>query len=155
VIRSTAAVGSIAKPPRMAQERRSRGGPLLEYPPCSTRRNRHERDRAIANVRDVEDDVDAVTPVDAENAPTGVWKSRKEREIPTAPTSIIFSLTKRKHEEQNHSDQLSTESDQPQSRSDRLRSPLTTRRRASLLKACWRHQLSSTTTSRRRERGLG
>jgi hypothetical protein len=38
---------------------------------------------------DVEDDVDAATPVDAQNAPTGVWKSRKQREIPTAPTSII------------------------------------------------------------------
>jgi hypothetical protein len=34
--------------------------------------------------------VDAATPVDAQNAPTGVWKSRKEREIPTASTSIIF-----------------------------------------------------------------
>src|SRR5206468_8722529 len=29
-------------------------------------------------------------PVDAQNAPTGVWKSRTEREIPTAPTSIIL-----------------------------------------------------------------
>jgi hypothetical protein len=44
----------------------------------------------MENVRDVEDDVDAATPVDAQNAPTGVWKSRKEREIPTASTSIIF-----------------------------------------------------------------
>jgi hypothetical protein len=34
--------------------------------------------------------VDAATPVDAQNAPTGVWKSRNEREIPTASTSIIF-----------------------------------------------------------------
>jgi hypothetical protein len=45
---------------------------------------------ALEHFRDVEDDVDAATPVDAENAPTGVWKSRKEREIPTASTSIIF-----------------------------------------------------------------
>jgi hypothetical protein len=45
---------------------------------------------AIEHFRDVEDDVDAATPVDAQNAPTGVWKSRKEREIPTASTSIIF-----------------------------------------------------------------
>jgi hypothetical protein len=34
--------------------------------------------------------------VDAQNAPTGVWKSRREREIPTAPTSIIFFLEKKK-----------------------------------------------------------
>lgn len=45
---------------------------------------------------DVEDDVDAATPVDAQNAPTGVWKSRKQREIPTAPTSIIVIVRKRK-----------------------------------------------------------
>jgi pSer/pThr/pTyr-binding forkhead associated (FHA) protein len=33
--------------------------------------------------------------VDAQNAPTGVWKSRTEREIPTASTSIIvFSKEK-------------------------------------------------------------
>lgn len=56
-------------------------------------------DDAIEKFRDVEDDVDAATPVDAQNASTGVWKSRKEREIPTAPTSIIFSLTKRKNED--------------------------------------------------------
>jgi len=31
--------------------------------------------------------VDAATPVDAQNAPTGVWKSRTEREIPTASTT--------------------------------------------------------------------
>jgi hypothetical protein len=50
----------------------------------------------IENVRLGEDDVDAATPVDAKNAPTGVWKSRTEREIPTAPTSIMFSLKKEK-----------------------------------------------------------
>ena len=33
-------------------------------------------DHAIENVREVEDDMDAATPVDAQNAPTGVWKSR-------------------------------------------------------------------------------
>jgi hypothetical protein len=32
----------------------------------------------------------------AQNAPTGVWKSRKEREIPTAPTSIIFVFDEEK-----------------------------------------------------------
>jgi hypothetical protein len=53
-------------------------------------RHRHDGDHAIENFRDVADDVDAATPVDAQNAPTGVWKSRKEREIPTASTSIIF-----------------------------------------------------------------
>jgi hypothetical protein len=46
----------------------------------------------LDNFRATEDDVDAATPVDAQNAPTGVWKSRREREIPTAPTSIIFCL---------------------------------------------------------------
>ena len=64
--------------------------------------------------RGVEDDVDAATPVDAQNAPTGVWKSRTEREIPTAPTSMIVSLKKKKNEDQNNSDQLSTRSDQVQ-----------------------------------------
>ena len=49
------------------------------------------------NFRATEDDVDAATPMDAQNAPTGVWKSRSEREIPTVPTSIIFIL---KEEEQ-------------------------------------------------------
>jgi hypothetical protein len=56
--------------------------------------------------------VDAATPVDAQNAPTGVWKSRKEREIPTAPTSIIFFSDEEEERRQNHSDQLSTEPDQ-------------------------------------------
>jgi hypothetical protein len=70
--------------------------------PVSRFRHAHRpgADHAIETFRDVEDDVDAATPVDAQNAPTGVWKSRKEREIPTAPTSIIFSsLTKRKNED--------------------------------------------------------
>jgi hypothetical protein len=39
--------------------------------------------------------------VDAQNAPTGIWKSRTEREIPTASTSIRFSLGRRK-EQKNH-----------------------------------------------------
>ena len=33
--------------------------------------------------------MDAAIPADAENAPPGIWKSRTEREIPTAPTPII------------------------------------------------------------------
>jgi hypothetical protein len=44
----------------------------------------------LEHFRGVEDDVDAATPVDAQNAPTGVWKSRTEREIPTASTSITL-----------------------------------------------------------------
>ena len=72
----------------------------------------------IDSLRPTEDDVDAATPVDAQNAPTGVWKSRSEREIPTAPTSIIFILKRRreekKNEEQISSNQLSTKSDQIQ-----------------------------------------
>ena len=67
----------------------------------------------IDNFRATEDDVDAATPVDAQNAPTGVWKSRREREIPTAPTSILFGLKEEeKKEEQISSNQLSTKSDQ-------------------------------------------
>jgi hypothetical protein len=58
--------------------------------PVFERAHRSGGDHAIETFRDVEDDVDAATPVDAQNAPAGVWKSRKEREIPTAPTSIIF-----------------------------------------------------------------
>ncbi|GAC1457152.1 MAG: hypothetical protein PVSMB1_06900 [Gemmatimonadaceae bacterium] len=53
--------------------------------------------------------------MDAQNAPTGVWKSRKDREIPTAPTSIVFFLKdEEKNEEQINSNQLSTKSDQIQ-----------------------------------------
>ena len=70
-------------------------------------------DHRLHNRRNVEDDMDAATPVDAQNAPTGVWKSRTEREIPTAPTSIIWCTEKEKERRTNHSDQLSTESDQP------------------------------------------
>jgi len=62
-----------------------------QVPPFS-RRFVNAIDYAIDIFREREDDVDAATPVDAKNAPTGVWKSRKEREIPTAPTSIIFFL---------------------------------------------------------------
>ena len=67
----------------------------------------------VETFRAVEDDVDAATPVDAQNAPTGVWKSRKEREIPTAPTSIVF-FSEGEERRTNQSDQLSTESDHPQ-----------------------------------------
>jgi hypothetical protein len=65
-------------------------GAATPISPCSTTRHCREGDHAIERFRKIEDDVDAVTPVDAQNAPTGVWKSRKEREIPTAPTSIIL-----------------------------------------------------------------
>ena len=91
----------------------SRGAATPVFPLFATRL-RPGGDPALANLRAVEDDVDAATPVDAQNAPTGIWKSRKEREIPTAPTSIIFSLKKKNEREQNHSDQLSTESDHRQ-----------------------------------------
>jgi hypothetical protein len=57
---------------------------------------RSSRDRTCARVKDA---VDATTPVDAPNAPTGVWKSRTEREIPTASTSIVFAFKKKKNEE--------------------------------------------------------
>jgi len=54
----------------------------------------------LETFRSVEDDVDAATPVDAQNAPTGVWKSRTEREIPTASTSITLLEKKENEEEQ-------------------------------------------------------
>jgi len=76
---------------RRLQERRSRGGPPFRHPLQSTLRRAHDGDLALETFREVEDDVDAATPVDAQNAPTGVWKSRTECEIPTAPTSILFS----------------------------------------------------------------
>jgi hypothetical protein len=71
-------------------------GGLLRYPPFPSRRILDVVDPAIEHVRAIEDDVDAATPVDAKSAPTGVWKSRKEREIPTAPTSIIIFLRRRR-----------------------------------------------------------
>jgi hypothetical protein len=98
---------------RMPQERSSRGGAATPVSPSLSPRASSRGDHAVDNFRDVEDDVDAATPVDAQNAPTGVWKSRKEREIPTAPTSIIFFSDEDEERRQNHSDQLSTESDHP------------------------------------------
>ena len=41
--------------------------------------------------------MDAAIPADAQNAPTGIWKSRTEREIPTAPTPIIVVVNERKN----------------------------------------------------------
>jgi hypothetical protein len=60
----------------------------------------------IDNFRATEDDVDAATPVDAQNAPTEVWKSRREREIPTAPTSILLCLKEEEKKEERRADQL-------------------------------------------------
>jgi len=104
----------------MPQERFSRGGWLLWYPPLSSTpilKGIFRAGDVIDNFRATEDDVDAATPVDAQNAPTGVWKSRREREIPTAPTSILFCLKEeemKEDEEQISSNQLSTKSDQIQ-----------------------------------------
>jgi hypothetical protein len=83
------------KPLRMPQERFSRGGGYSGIPPFSSTRSSKASfapSDVIDNFQSDEDDVDAATPVDAQNAPTGVWKSRREREIPTAPTSIMFFL---------------------------------------------------------------
>ena len=38
--------------------------------------------------------VDAGAPMDAQTASTAAWKSRPEREIPTAPTAIIVLLNR-------------------------------------------------------------
>ena len=43
-----------------------------------------------------EEAVDAAAPVDAQNASTAAWKSRSEREIPTAPTALFFFFEKTK-----------------------------------------------------------
>ena len=60
--------------------------------------------------------MDAAIPADAQNAPTGIWKSRTEREIPTAPTPIIVVVNERKNNgDSNSVAKLSTESDQAQS----------------------------------------
>src|SRR5713101_1675731 len=105
----------------MPQERFSREGGYSGIPPFSSTRSSKASfapSDVIDNSPSDEDDVDAATPVDAENAPTGVWKSRREREIPTAPTSIMFFLKKkekeRKNEERISSNQRSTKSDQIQ-----------------------------------------
>ena len=59
--------------------------------------------------------MDAAIPADAQNAPTGIWKSRTEREIPTAPTPIIVVVNERKNNGDSHSvAKPSTESDQAQ-----------------------------------------
>ena len=60
--------------------------------------------------------MDAAIPADAQNAPTGIWKSRTEREIPTAPTPIIVVVNERKNNgDSNSVAKPSTESDQAQS----------------------------------------
>ena len=59
--------------------------------------------------------MDAAIPADAQNAPTGIWKSRTEREIPTAPTPIIVVVNERKNNgDSNSVAKPSTESDQAQ-----------------------------------------
>ena len=59
--------------------------------------------------------MDAANTADAQNAPTGIWKSRTEREIPTAPTPIIVVVNERKNNgDSNSVAKLSTESDQAQ-----------------------------------------
>ena len=61
--------------------------------------------------------MDAAIPADAQNAPTGIWKSRTEREIPTAPTPIIVVVNERKNNgDSNSVAKPSTESDQAQTR---------------------------------------
>ena len=61
--------------------------------------------------------MDAAIPADAQNAPTGMWKSRTEREIPTAPTPIIVVVNERKNNgDSNSVAKPSTESDQAQIR---------------------------------------
>ena len=60
--------------------------------------------------------MDAAIPADAQNAPTGIWKSRTEREIPTAPTPIIVVVNERKNNgDSNSVAKPSTESDQAHS----------------------------------------
>ena len=59
--------------------------------------------------------MDAAIPADAQNAPTGIWKSRTEREIPTAPTPIIVVVNERKNNgDSNSVAKPSTESNQAQ-----------------------------------------
>ena len=59
--------------------------------------------------------MDAAIPADAQNAPTGIWKSRTERGIPTAPTPIIVVVNERKNNgDSNSVAKPSTESDQAQ-----------------------------------------
>lgn len=43
--------------------------------------------------------VDADAAMDAQNAPTAAWKSRTPREIPTAPTAIIFVDEDNEHDQ--------------------------------------------------------
>ena len=64
--------------------------------------------------------MDAAIPADAQNAPTGMWKSRTEREIPTAPPPIIVVVNERKNNgDSNSVAKPSTESDQAQWRTGR------------------------------------
>jgi hypothetical protein len=51
---------------------------------------RHGFPHVVENFRALEDDVDAATLRTQRTRPQGFGKSRKEREIPTASTSLIF-----------------------------------------------------------------
>jgi hypothetical protein len=78
---------------RMSQERFSRRGSLLWYPPVSTTRNLEDGFRGvnvIENFRTVEDGVDAAVPVDAKNAPTSDLENCKERSFPQRPHRSFF-----------------------------------------------------------------
>jgi hypothetical protein len=70
----------------------------------------------IDTLREIKEGVDADVPVDAQNAPTGTWKTADS--FPQAPTPIIFSWKK--------NEERTTKTAQPNCPPNRIRS-ITTR----------------------------
>src|SRR5262249_14732164 len=69
----------------------------------------------IDNFQAAEGDVDAATPVDAKNAPTGFGNLAQNARFPQRPHRSLFSWkNEEKNEEKISSNQLSTKSDQIQ-----------------------------------------
>ena len=99
VIRAIAGVGATKKPAQDAPGAIFSRGAAALVPPFSDHAH-PERSHSYLNMIDtfraVEDDVDAATPVDAQNAPTAVCKSRTEREIRTAPTAVLVFLKRKR-----------------------------------------------------------
>lgn len=85
---------AIRKPLRMPQERFSRGGWHLRYPPIFS----FAGPRAGENLRTPEDDVDAVVPVDAQTAPTRDLENCPERSFPQRPHRSFVYLAEREEE---------------------------------------------------------
>jgi hypothetical protein len=123
VIRSIAAIGTIEKSLRMPQERFSLGDPYSGIP-CFRPRAIVTKAITRLNISARSKTMWTLPPLWTHRTrPQGFGNLAKNARFPQRPHRSSFSLTKRKNEEHNHSDQLSTESDHPQLDPMELRHP--------------------------------